>query len=223
MKTGLNKSFLYRYRTCGNVFLKLSRHVTTTQYFIEFAYKSELCVYCKFCRVKNSTKNSKHIHASVEAVYHAFSNAAALEKWLAPADMTGKVHHFHWYEGGGYEMSLFYPEHENRFHGKTSLREDRYTSKIIELIPFKKIVQAIRFKTDDPAFAREMIMEVMLEKADAGTNVTFFFKNIPAGISPADNEEGTISTLEKLAYYAAAHDEIDEQSSDGSANAFDEK
>lgn len=173
--------------------------------------------------MKDSTRNSKLIRASVEAVYHAFANPVALEEWQAPAGMTGKVHHFDWREGGGYEMSLFYPDAETGFRGKTSPREDRYTSKIIELKPFKKIVQAIQFKTDDPAFAGEMIMEVTLEEKENGTEVVFFFKHIPAGIRPEDNEKGTISTLEKLDRYAVTHNEIDEQASDGSANAFNEK
>ena len=173
--------------------------------------------------MKNSTRNSKLIHASVEAVYHAFANPEALEKWQAPAGMTAKVHQFDWREGGGYEMSLYYTANESGPRGKTTPGEDRYTSKIVELRPFQKIVQAIEFKTDDPAFAGEMLVEVTLDKKENATEVTFFFKNIPPGIKPADNEKGTISSLEKLNRHVSAHNEIDEQVSDGSANAFDGK
>ncbi len=137
--------------------------------------------------------------------------------------MRAKIHHFDWKEQGGYELSLFYPDNETNVRGKTSPKEDRYTSPIIELVPFSKIVQAIQFKTGDPAFAGEMIVEVTMDKKEDGTDVTFFFKNIPAGIRPEDNEKGTISTLQNLARYAEGHNEIDEQVSDGSANAFDEK
>ena len=65
-------------------------------------------------------------------------------------------------------------------------------------MPPTKIVQAINFESDDPAFAGEMIMDVTLEKADGGTNVICVFRNIPRA---EDNEKGTSLTLDKLARY----------------------
>ena len=159
----------------------------------------------------------------MEAVYHAFANAGALQQWQAPVGMTAKVHRFDWREGGGYEMSLYYRDTASRLHGKTAATEDRYSASILELQPFRKIVLAIQFITDDPAFAGKMIVEITLDQQENGTFVTYFFKDIPPGIRPADNEEGTIATLENLERYATAHNEIDEQASDGSANAFDGK
>ncbi|MFL5659280.1 MAG: SRPBCC domain-containing protein [Ktedonobacteraceae bacterium] len=47
----------------------------------------------------------------------------------------------------------------------------------------------------------EMIMVVTFEAEDGGTTVSIFFKDIPSGIRPEDNEAGTRSTLEKLARY----------------------
>lgn len=44
-------------------------------------------------------------------------------------------------------------------------------------------------------------MEINIKPITARTEVTFLFKNIPEGIKPEDNEAGTISSLEKLAYY----------------------
>ena len=45
-------------------------------------------------------------------------------------------------------------------------------------------------------------MEVLLEVIDKNsTKVTIIFKNIPTGIAPKDNEEGTEQSLEKLANY----------------------
>jgi hypothetical protein len=46
-----------------------------------------------------------------------------------------------------------------------------------------------------------MIMVVTLEAEDGGTTVSILFKDIPSGIRPEDNEEGTRLTLEKLARY----------------------
>jgi hypothetical protein len=71
----------------------------------------------------------------------------------------------------------------------------------VELTPPRKIVEAITFDTVDQALKGEMILEVTLEAKDGGTTVSLFFKNIPSGIRPEDNEAGTQSSLEKLARY----------------------
>ena len=44
-------------------------------------------------------------------------------------------------------------------------------------------------------------MVVTFEAEDGGTTVSIFFKDIPSGIRPEDNEAGTRSTLEKLARF----------------------
>jgi uncharacterized protein YndB with AHSA1/START domain len=148
-----------------------------------------------------TTKNSKVIKASKETLYRAFTDPRALAAWMAPGEMTGKVHSFDLKVGGGYEMSLFYPPSEKESSGKTSGKEDRYTARFVELTPPEKIVQAITFDSENPAFLGEMIMEVEFEATDNGTKVTIVFRNIPSGIRPEDNEEGTQLTLEKLARY----------------------
>ena len=148
-----------------------------------------------------STKNTKFIKAAPEALYRAFTDPAALVNWLVPGDMTGKVHNFDESVGGGYQMSLYYPPSEENARGKTEEREDRYTARFVELTPPRRIVEAITFDTDDPAFSGEMIMEVTLEAEGDGTTVSILFKNIPPGIRPEDNEAGTSSSLEKLARY----------------------
>lgn len=150
-------------------------------------------------QVTQSTTNSKIIHASPEKIFRAFSDSKALEKWLAPTGMKGKVHDFNFTVGGGYTMSLFYEDDSDS--GKTQGNEDRYTSRYLEIIPNKKIAEAVNFESDDPAFRGEMIMEVTFEPQQSATKVTFHFKNIPKGIKPEDNEAGTISTLEKLAKF----------------------
>ena len=150
---------------------------------------------------RTSTRNSKFIKASQEALYRAFTDPAALAAWLAPGEMTGEVHNFDLRVGGGYQMSLYYPSSEKSSRGKTSEREDRYTARFVELTPPGRIVEAITFDSADPAFSGEMMMEVTLEAKDGGTTVSILFKNIPPGIRPEDNETGTRLTLEKLARY----------------------
>jgi uncharacterized protein YndB with AHSA1/START domain len=148
-----------------------------------------------------STRTSRFIKAPREALYRAFTDPAALAVWLAPGEMTGKIHEFDGRVGGGYRMSLFYPSSEQEYRGKTSEREDRFTARFVELKPPARIVQAISFDSDDPAFSGEMTMVVTLEERDDGTEVTILFENIPLGIRPEDNDEGTRSSLEKLARY----------------------
>lgn len=133
-------------------------------------------------------------------MYEALTQKEALEFWLAPDQMTGKIHDFDLSVGGGYTMSLFYTD--NSIKGKTSGNEDRYTSTFIELQPYEKVVHSITFQSEKKEFEEAMIMEVFLEeKGKDVTNVTIFFKNIPAGITPEDNEAGTKESLDKLARY----------------------
>ena len=148
-----------------------------------------------------STRNSKFIKATPEALYRAFTDPTALAAWLAPGDMTGEVHSFDNRVGGGYQMSLYYPSSEKTFRGKTREREDRYTARFVELTPPRRIVEAITFDAVDPAFSGEMIMVVTFEAEDGGTTVSILFKDIPSGIRPEDNEAGTQLSLEKLARY----------------------
>ncbi|HWB25394.1 MAG TPA: SRPBCC domain-containing protein [Chitinophagaceae bacterium] len=151
----------------------------------------------------HATKNTRIIHAPLQKVYDAFTNPAALALWFAPGEMTAKVHNFNLQVGGGYEMSLFYPQSESENRGKTSDKEDRYTARFLELIPNKKIVEAIHFHSGDAALRGEMIMEILFEAIEESTKVTISFSNTPPGINPADNEKGTELTLEKLALYVA--------------------
>lgn len=157
-----------------------------------------------------TTKNSLEIKATQEEIYNAITNPRALEIWQTPGEMTAKVHNFELRIGGGYEMSLFYPENENKMTGKTREKEDKFIARFIELIPNKKIVLAINFDTLNPDFSAEMIMEVLLNPTDTGTNVTFTFKNIPIGIKPEDNEKGTRSSLNKLSNYLKQKNELKE-------------
>lgn len=148
-----------------------------------------------------TTQHSKVIKAGREVVFGAFSDPRALEKWLVPGEMTGKIHHFDFRPGGGYEMSLYYPPSMEDRTGKTSPSEDRYTAKYVEILVPEKIVQVIRFQSGDPAFSGDMTMDISFLPTKNGTRVTIQFQNLPPGINKQDNEAGTRSSLEKLANY----------------------
>ena len=144
--------------------------------------------------------NSKEIQADIETVWNAFTEKKALEYWLAPYGMTGKIHDFDLKVGGGYEMSLYYKD--NKTQGKTSGNEDRFSATFTEIKPFERIVQTINFQSDNSKFKDEMTMQVQLDKLDTNsTKVTIIFRNIPTGIDPKDNEDGTEQSLQKLAKF----------------------
>ncbi len=146
-----------------------------------------------------SSRNSRLIRAPRQLVYDAFLDADALAAWLAPDGMTGQVHELERRVGGGYRMSLFYPAHAAGNPGKTAAREDRFFARFVDLSPPRRILQAVTFESDDPAFSGEMLMDVTLEEESGGTRVTIEFADIPPGIRPEDNEAGTRQSLDKLA------------------------
>jgi uncharacterized protein YndB with AHSA1/START domain len=96
-------------------------------------------------------------------------------------------------------MSLFYPPDERSFRGKTSEREDRISVRFVELVPPRRIVEAVTFDTADPAFRGEMTIVVTFAAVSGGTEVTFACRNLPPGLRAEDNEAGARLSLEQLA------------------------
>lgn len=148
-----------------------------------------------------SSRTSQFIEARPDAVYAAFMNPDALLAWLPPGGMTGRLHDFDGREGGGYRMSLFYPEDETVMHGKTAEKEDMASVRFLELRPASRIVEAVNFHSDDPAFAGDMRIEIRFDAVMGGTEVTFICTDIPPGIRPEDNDEGTRLSLQQLKRY----------------------
>jgi uncharacterized protein YndB with AHSA1/START domain len=148
------------------------------------------------------TRTTRVIDAPAETLYDAFLDRDALLQWLPPGNMTGRIHHFEPRAGGGYRMSLFYPQGENR--GKASANEDSVSVRFVILDRPRRIVEAVTFPSADPLFAGEMQLEVTFKPLDAATEVTITCTNIPPGIRPEDNDEGARSSLEKLAAYVTS-------------------
>ena len=148
---------------------------------------------------KARTEVSRLVKAPPERVYRAFVDPAELVAWLPPGEMTGQIHAFDAQVGGGYVMSLFYPESETVNRGKTAEREDRVRVRFVELTPPQRIVEAVMFDSDDSAFAGEMTLTVTIEPVPDGSNVTLQFENLPPGLRPEDNEAGSRQSLDQLA------------------------
>ncbi len=148
-----------------------------------------------------STVASRVVKASPERVYRAFVEPAELVAWLPPGEMTGQIHAFEARVGGGYVMSLYYPESETGNRGKTSAREDRVRVRFTELSPPSRIVEAVTFDSDDAVFAGEMTLTVAIEPVPDGSNVTLLFENLPPGLRPEDNDLGARQSLDQLAHH----------------------
>ena len=146
-----------------------------------------------------STQVSRIIKAPRRAVYEACLDADAVAAWRVPDNMTAQVHVFDAREGGTYRMSLTYRDPKPSPGGKTSGDTDTFQGRFVELVPGEMIVEAIEFDSRDPGFAGEMKMTTRLVDADGGTEVTVLCQDLPPGIRPADNEEGTRQALQKLA------------------------
>ncbi|RYF92645.1 MAG: ATPase [Chitinophagaceae bacterium] len=147
--------------------------------------------------MSTSTKQI-HIRAVPKKIYNAFMDPELLTKFLVPHEMSAKISEFRSGVGGGYRMILSYPGGDNDPKGKTTEHEDGYTSKFSTLEPYSKIVCLINFDSNDEKFQGEMTETISLHPHNGGTEVKIEFENIPKGIDPKDNIEGTASSLEKL-------------------------
>lgn len=141
---------------------------------------------------------SRIIFASREAIYGAFLDPEALVKWLPPEGMIGHIDEFDAREGGDFRMTLTYVD-SSPSTGKTSVDTDVFQGEFLELVQFKRIVQRIEFKSENPSYAGAMIMTWSLEPVSKGINVTIDCENVPAGIVQEEHEEGLRSTLAVLA------------------------
>ena len=146
-----------------------------------------------------STRVSRIIKAPRRTVYKACLDPDAVASWRVPDNMTAHVHVFDARESGIYRMSLTYRDPKQSPVGKTSEDTDTFQGRFVELVPDEKIVEAIEFDSRDPKFAGAMKMTTRLADADGGTEVTILSQDLPPGVRPEDNEEGTRQALQKLA------------------------
>lgn len=148
---------------------------------------------------QTSSHAARTIRAPRPRVYQAFVTAEDLAAWLPPGEMTGVIHAFDPRPGGGFEMSLFYPETDAPGRGKTAAREDRVRTRFVELSPEERIVKAVTFVSDDAAYAGEMRICVTFADRGEATEVVMVFENLPPGVDPRDNDQGARESLANLA------------------------
>ena len=146
---------------------------------------------------------SRLIPAPPAALYRAFVDPETLVQWLPPQGMTGRIHLFEPRPGGRFHLTLCYAHAGGDGRGKTSGDEDVVRGRFLELVPDRRIVQAVAFDSPDPAFAGEMTMAWHFEGEAGGTRVVIRASNVPPGIAPADHRAGMDSTLANLAAFVA--------------------
>jgi uncharacterized protein YndB with AHSA1/START domain len=140
---------------------------------------------------------TRHLQASRACVYCALLDAEAVRQWMVPDSMTSRIHSFDAREGGTFRISLTYDSPTTT--GKTTAQTDTYHGRFVRLVPDTEVVQVMEFETADPAMQGEMTITYTLADADGGTSLTAVHDNLPAGVSPADNELGWSMSMDKLA------------------------
>lgn len=106
-----------------------------------------------------------------EKIYRAFTEAAAMAKWLPPYGFLCTVHHMDARVGGTFKMS---------FHNFGSGIGHSFGGEYVELVPFEKIRYTDRF--DDPNLPGLIEVTVNLKPVICGTELRIEQSGIPEAI-----------------------------------------
>ena len=143
---------------------------------------------------------SRVVAAPPARVYAAFVDEEALVAWLPPQGMTARFERFDLRPGGSYRLVLTYTDAATA-SGKATPDSDIVEARFVALVPEIRVVQAVDFASDDPAFAGTMTMTWEVSAVDGGTRVQITAADVPDGISAEDHAKGLASSLANLARY----------------------
>jgi len=143
---------------------------------------------------------SRVIAAPPDRVYAALVDPDALTVWLPPEGMSGRFDRFDARPGGRYRMILTYAD-TSTASGKATADSDIVEARFVDVVPGVRLVQAIDFVSDDPAYAGTMTMTWEVTEVDTGTRVDIRATDVPVGISAEDHAAGLASSLANLASY----------------------
>lgn len=136
----------------------------------------------------------------VHRVFEALVDRDALETWLPPGGMTARFERFDPVPGGSYRLVLTYADPAGA-RGKSSADSDIVEVRYLDIVPNDRVVQAVDFVADDPAFAGTMTMTWTIQAADGGSRVEIVADDVPDGISAVDHAVGLASSLDNLARF----------------------
>ena len=140
------------------------------------------------------------IAATPEKVFAALVDADAVSSWLPRAGMNGRFGHFDARPGGSYRLILTYSDRSHA-GGKATDNSDIVEARFVDIVPDTRVVQAIDFVSDDPAFAGTMTMTwdvVPIGESFARRDPS---NERSSGISAEDHAVGLNSSLANLAEY----------------------
>lgn len=143
---------------------------------------------------------SRVIAAPPAQVYAALVDREALMAWLPPNGMTARFERFDPRPGGSYRLVLTYTDASGA-PGKATSDSDVVEARYIDIVPDVRVVQAVDFVSDDPAFAGTMTMTWEVTAVDGGTRVDIIADDVPDGISAEDHAAGLTSSLTNLAQH----------------------
>jgi uncharacterized protein YndB with AHSA1/START domain len=142
------------------------------------------------------------IAASAARVFAVLVDPEALLAWLPPSGMTGRFERFDARPGGSYRLILTYDD-PDAAGGKATAGSDVVEARFVDIVEGERVVQAVDFVSDDPAFAGTMTMTWEVRELGDGTEVRITADDVPDGISAEDHAEGLASSLSNLAAYLA--------------------
>ncbi len=119
-------------------------------------------------RSGNTVRLHRVLTAKPEKIYRAFTDAAAMSRWLPPNGFTGSVHHLDAKTGGTFKMS---------FTNFTTGNSHSFGGEYLELVPHSRLRYTDRF--DDPNLPGEMQVTVSLEPVSVGTELNIEQSGIP--------------------------------------------
>jgi uncharacterized protein YndB with AHSA1/START domain len=154
----------------------------------------------KVTEMPRTDRAARIIGAPPDRVYAAFVEPEALTAWLPPRGMTGTFERFDARPGGSYRLELTYAD-RSASRGKATAATDVVESRFIDLVPGVRVVQAVAFVSDDPAYAGTMTMTWEITAVEGGTRVDIVADHVPDGIAAADHAAGLASSLANLAEY----------------------
>lgn len=143
---------------------------------------------------------SRVIPVPPELVYDALVDPEALTQWLPPEGMSGRFDRFEPRPGGTYRLVLTYDDAPDGA-GKATADSDIVEARFLHLVPGVRVVQAVDFISDDPAYSATMTMTWEVTPVDGGTRVEITAVDVPDGISPKDHAAGLASSLANLEGY----------------------
>ncbi|EJL84343.1 hypothetical protein PMI16_03819 [Herbaspirillum sp. CF444] len=108
------------------------------------------------------------LRTTPDKIYRAFTDAAALAKWLPPYGFTCTVEHLEAKVGGTFRMS---------FSNFTSGNGHSFGGKYKELVPGELVRYTDKF--DDPNLPGELLVTVKLKPVLTGTEVRITQSGIP--------------------------------------------